>query len=146
LLTKHVNEFREKQEQGTHVNRNIIADIVLETNKPDSNIPLNDKNQGVRKYTPEEEKTIKELMEDLVKNDVIYLGNSEWASNVQIITKKDGRKAIVIDYRRLNKHLLKFKQPLPNVQQFLQDIYYNGFKISVLAAEYTSKIAEIYCK
>ncbi|CAG8799421.1 13474_t:CDS:2, partial [Dentiscutata erythropus] len=50
----------------------------------------------IRKYTVEEEKIIKELCEDLEKNKVIYLGYSEWASNVQIITKKDGRKAIIL--------------------------------------------------
>ncbi|CAG8646002.1 18236_t:CDS:1, partial [Dentiscutata erythropus] len=40
-------------------------------------IPGNNKNQGIRKYTVEEEKIIKELCDDLEKNDVIYSGYSE---------------------------------------------------------------------
>ncbi|CAG8511755.1 6316_t:CDS:1 [Dentiscutata erythropus] len=106
---------------GTSINNSIIPDIQFILNKKEHEIPDNNKNQGIRKYTVKEEKIIKELYKDLEKNDVIYPGYSEWASNVQIITKKDGRKAIVIDYRRL-KHLVKFKQPLPNTMQFLQNI------------------------
>ncbi|CAG8449957.1 14221_t:CDS:2, partial [Dentiscutata erythropus] len=109
-------------EMETSINNNVISDIQFILNKKEHEIPDNDKNQGIRKYTIEKERIIKELCEDLEKNDVIYPGYSKWASNVQIITKKDGRKAIVIDYRRLNKHLVKFKQLLPNIMQFLQDI------------------------
>ncbi|CAG8590856.1 21060_t:CDS:2, partial [Dentiscutata erythropus] len=122
IKQKYVDEFREKQEMRTSINNNVIPDIKFVLNKKEHEIPENDKNQGIRKYTVKEEKIIKELCDDLEKNDVIYPEYSKWASNVQIITKKDGRKAIVIDYRRLNKHLVKFKQPLPNTMQFLQDI------------------------
>ncbi|CAG8647891.1 10137_t:CDS:2, partial [Dentiscutata erythropus] len=56
VLTEYVDEFREKQEMGTSVNKNIIPDIQFILNKNEHEIPDNNKNQGIRKYTIEEEK------------------------------------------------------------------------------------------
>ncbi|CAG8449978.1 8072_t:CDS:2, partial [Dentiscutata erythropus] len=69
VLTEYIDEFREKQEMRTFVNNNVIPDIQFILNKKEHEISDNDKNQGIRKYTVEEEKIIKELCEDLEKNN-----------------------------------------------------------------------------
>ncbi|CAG8759042.1 4548_t:CDS:2 [Dentiscutata erythropus] len=66
-----------EQEMRTSVNNNVISDIQFILNKKEHEIPDNDKNQRIRKYTVEEERIIKELYEDLEKNDIIYPGYSK---------------------------------------------------------------------
>ncbi|CAG8588448.1 8133_t:CDS:2 [Dentiscutata erythropus] len=73
VLTEYIDEFREKQEIRISVNNNVIPDIQFILNKKEQEIPDNDKNQGIRKYTIEEEKIIKELSTENVESHNQYL-------------------------------------------------------------------------
>ncbi|CAG8791768.1 14189_t:CDS:1, partial [Cetraspora pellucida] len=107
ILEKYVDVFREKQEFATRVNTKEIPPIHLNLKggMKDSEVPIRDKRQTLRKYNEEDKKVIKEMRDDLIKNDIIFSGDTEWASPAVVITKKTGEKKIAIDYRMLNKYL-----------------------------------------
>ncbi|CAG8614213.1 6529_t:CDS:2, partial [Gigaspora rosea] len=122
IIVKYIDVFRRKEELRTSVNNKVIPKIKLELNKKEKDIPERDKRQQVRKYSKDELKIIKKLLDKLKENNIVKQGFSNWGSNVLVITKKDRTKKIAIDYRNLNKHLKQFKEPLPYIHQMLQKI------------------------
>ena len=50
---------------------------------------------------------------------------SPWASNVVLVTKKDGRQRFTIDYRRLNDVIKKDAYSIPNIQSILDKLHGN---------------------
>ncbi|CAG8779016.1 16154_t:CDS:2, partial [Cetraspora pellucida] len=124
ILTEYVDVFREKQEYATRVNTDEIPPIELNLKNgiKENEIPMQEKRQALRKYYEEDKKVIKEMRDDLMKNNIIFSGNTEWGSSALVITKKDGTKKIAIDYRNLNKYLEQYREPLPDSKQMLQTV------------------------
>ncbi|CAG8814627.1 6216_t:CDS:2, partial [Cetraspora pellucida] len=124
ILTEYVDVFREKQEYATKVNTDEIPPIELnlKNGMKENEIPMHEKRQALRKYSEEDKKVIKEMRDDLMKNNIIFSGNTEWGSSALVITKKDGTKKIAIDYRNLNKYLEQYREPLPDSKQMLQTV------------------------
>ncbi|XP_018784248.1 PREDICTED: uncharacterized protein LOC108966005 [Bactrocera latifrons] len=58
------------------------------------------------------------MINDLLKNDIIQ--RSEYASPVVIVKKKNGNDRLCIDYRRLNKLIIRELFPLPSIEECLQ--------------------------
>ncbi|CAG8815229.1 3845_t:CDS:2, partial [Cetraspora pellucida] len=124
ILTEYVDVFREKQEYATRVNTDEIPliELNLKNGMKENEIPIREKRQALRKYSEKDKKVIKEMRDDLMKNNIIFSGNTEWRSSALVITKKDGTKKIAIDYRNLNKYLEKYREPLPDSKQMLQTV------------------------
>ncbi|GFX71369.1 retrovirus-related Pol polyprotein from transposon 297 [Trichonephila clavipes] len=53
------------------------------------------------------------------KNGIIELCSSPYASQVVVVKKKDGKSRVCIDYRRLNRKLIKDNYPLPLIDDIL---------------------------
>ena len=67
------------------------------------------------------EKVFEEL-EDMEKNGIIEKSESEWASPLVIVTKKDGGVRLCVDYRQLNQ-ITKFDAyPMPRIEELLDKI------------------------
>ena len=62
---------------------------------------------------------IDEIVVGLLENGIIEPSNSDWASPVLLVLKKDGSHRMCVDYRRVNKVLLKDQWPLPRIQDIL---------------------------
>ena len=61
-----------------------------------------------------------EELEEMEKNGIIEKSESEWASPMVIVKKKDGGVHLCVDYRRLNA-ITKFDAyPMPRIEELLE--------------------------
>jgi hypothetical protein len=58
----------------------------------------------------------------MLKAGVIEAANSEWASPVVLITKKDGSISFCVDYRKLNALTVRDSYPLPTMDEYLDSL------------------------
>jgi hypothetical protein len=62
-----------------------------------------------------EQKIVQELVDDLLKADIIQPSESEFSSPVLLVQKKNLEQRLCIDYRRLNGQTVKDCHPLPRI-------------------------------
>ena len=67
-----------------------------------------------------EQKELDQFLEENLKNGRIRPSESPLASPVFFINKKDGKKRMVIDYRKLNDLTIKNVYPLPRIDELIQ--------------------------
>ena len=68
--------------------------------------------------------TLRELqmqLEDLLKKVYIHPSVSLWEATMLFMKKKDGTLRLCIDFRKLNKEMIKNKHPLPRIN----DLFYH---------------------
>lgn len=65
---------------------------------------------------------IDNLLEDMQSQGVIEPCQSEWASNIVLVTKKDGSIRFCVDYRKLNSLTQKDAYPLPRIDTCLDTL------------------------
>ncbi|GFV95734.1 retrovirus-related Pol polyprotein from transposon 412 [Trichonephila clavipes] len=58
-------------------------------------------------------------VEEWIKNGIVQPCSSPYASQVVVVKKKDGKSRVCIDYRRLNRKLIKDNYPLPLIDVIL---------------------------
>ena len=68
-----------------------------------------------------QEKVNKEL-EEMERHGIIEKSNSEWASPLVIVTKKDGGIRLCVDYRQLNQVTKFDAYPMPRIEELLDNI------------------------
>lgn len=66
---------------------------------------------------------LKEILDDLIKRGVIHPGNSEYASKVVLVRKKEERLRMCIDYRTLNKITIRDNYPLPIIEEQIDALH-----------------------
>jgi len=62
---------------------------------------------------------LKRLLDDLLANNIIRPSESEYASPIVLVKKKNGELRMCVDYRSLNKMLLRDNHPLPIIEDQL---------------------------
>lgn len=62
---------------------------------------------------------LQNIIDDLLKRQVIRVSNSPYASAVVLVQKKDGKIRLCIDYRSLNKITVRDNYPLPLIEDLL---------------------------
>ena len=67
-------------------------------------------------------KEVKEYLENLLVNGWIRRSTLSYASPVVCVRKKDGGLRFCVDYRELNKKTIPGRQPIPKVQDILNDL------------------------
>ncbi|GFW90093.1 retrovirus-related Pol polyprotein from transposon opus [Trichonephila clavipes] len=90
---------------------NIELDIALTDDEPIFHKP---------RHLPFAERDIVDAqVDEWVKNGIIEPCSSPYASQVVVVKKKDGKSRVCIDYRRLNRKLIKDNYPLPLIDDIL---------------------------
>ena len=80
-------------------------------------IPIRQKNYRIPQTYREK---VMEELEEMEKNEIIEKSESEWASPMVIVKKKDGGVRLCVDYRRLNA-ITKFDAyPMPRIEELLK--------------------------
>jgi hypothetical protein len=75
-----------------------------------------------RPLTPPEHESIKEFVEEGLKEGVIEPSDSPWSSPLLPVPKKDGTSRICIDFRALNKLTKSNAYPLPQIDECYRNL------------------------
>ena len=114
LIDCHNNRiFQRKQENETDYDDQTV--LRIDTKGP----PVH---QRARRLGPLVLKQIKQEFDDLIKQDIIQPSNSEWASPMVVVKKKDGTLRPCGDYRMLNAITKPDRYPLPRMNDILDKI------------------------
>ena len=65
---------------------------------------------------------VEKEIEEMIKEGVIEPANSEWASPMVIIHKKDDTICLCVDYRRLNAVTHRDAYPMPRMEEILDQV------------------------
>ena len=68
-------------------------------------------------------KELKEYLKDLPNKGFIRPSISPWGALVLIVRKKDGSLRMCIDYRQLNKVIIKNKYPIPRIDDLFDQLH-----------------------
>ncbi|GFU50089.1 retrovirus-related Pol polyprotein from transposon 412 [Trichonephila clavipes] len=90
---------------------NIELDIALIDDEPIFHKP--------RRLPFAERDIVDAQVDEWVKNGIVEPCSSPYASQVVVVKKKDGKSRVCIDYRRLNRKLIKDNYPLPLIDNIL---------------------------
>lgn len=70
---------------------------------------------------------VRAQINELLELNIISTSNSDFASPIVIVKKKNGEERICVDYRRLNAKTIKDRFPMPNIEENLQRLAGNRF-------------------
>jgi transposase InsO family protein/ribonuclease HI len=87
---------------------NVEMQIVLKNDSPVYQHP--------RRLSVSEQEIVNQQIKEWLKEGIIRPSSSEYASPIVLVDKKDGEKRLCVDYRRLNKEIVKDRYPLPLIE------------------------------
>jgi hypothetical protein len=71
---------------------------------------------------PTELRELKEQLQDLMQKGSIRPSASPWGAPVLFVKKKDGSMRLCIDYRQLNRAIIRNKYPLPRIDDLFDQL------------------------
>lgn len=74
------------------------------------------------RMAPTELKELKEQIADLLDKGFIRPSISPWGASVLFVRKKDGSLRMCIDYRQMNKVIIKNKYPVPRIDDLFEQV------------------------
>ena len=78
--------------------------------------------QTHRRIPPAMIDEIRAHLEQMCASGIIRPSHSPWASNVVLVRKQDGKLRMCIDYRQLNKRIVKDSYALPRTEEILDTL------------------------
>lgn len=85
--------------------------IVLKDDKPVSQRP--------RRLSLAEQHTVEQQVDEWLHKGIIQVSYSEYSSPLVLVKKKDGSTRVCIDYRLLNRKIIKDEYPLPLIEDLI---------------------------
>lgn len=77
----------------------------------------------LRRHTHNEQQTIDEQVDTMLRDGVIEAGHGAWGFPVVLVKKKDGSARVCIDYRLLNAVTKRDVYPLPRIDDTLDNLH-----------------------
>eukprot|EP00731_Ephydatia_muelleri_P026491 Em0018g591a len=74
------------------------------------------------RVSPARRQEVRQLLTEMLKNDIIQPSNSPWSSPIILVRKRDGSTRFCIDYRKVNSVTRKDAYPLPRVDDILDTL------------------------
>lgn len=78
-----------------------------------------------------EREKVKDIVHELLKNNIIRESTSAYASPIVLVHKKNGSGRLCVDYRALNKITVKDRYPLPLIQDQIDNLRHNKYYCSL---------------
>nr|GEY53827.1 hypothetical protein [Tanacetum cinerariifolium] len=92
----------------------------------DNNIPLKDESNEVNirpyRYPLNQKDAIETMVIELLDNGVIRQSHSLFSSPIVLVKKKDGTWRMCIDYKQLNKNIVKDKFLIPFIEELIDEL------------------------
>ena len=76
--------------------------------------------QPCRRVPPTKREHVRQLVQDMLKKDVVQPSSSPWASPIVVVQKKDGSYRFCVDYRKINTITRKDAYPLPRIDDTIE--------------------------
>lgn len=84
-----------------------------------------------------ERQKVREIVDELLDNDIVQESESNYASPILLVRKKTGEQRLCVDFRALNAKSVKDKYPLPLIEDQISNLSGNKFFITLdLASGY----------
>jgi hypothetical protein len=80
-------------------------------------------NRPIYRLSPSELEELRRTLDDLLVKGFICMSNSSWGPPVLFAPKKDGGLRFCIDYRGLNKQMVKNAYPLPRADDLIDQLH-----------------------
>ncbi|GFS67515.1 retrovirus-related Pol polyprotein from transposon 17.6 [Trichonephila clavipes] len=106
-LFELISNYEPKKTEMTNVSMRIIL-------KDD--IPVY---QPARRLSFSENQDVNKQIDEWLEQGIVRPSSSEYASTIVLVKKKDGTTRLCVDYRRLNRKLVKDRFPLPLIEDVL---------------------------
>jgi hypothetical protein len=74
------------------------------------------------RMAPSKLNELKEQLQELLEKGFICPSTSPWGASMLFVRKKDGSMRMCIDYRELNKVMIKNRYPLPRIDNLLDQL------------------------
>lgn len=78
--------------------------------------------QRPRRLSPSEKIIVDKQIEEWLHDGVVRESSSEFASPIVLVNKKDGKKRLCVDYRKLNKEIIMNRYPLPLIEDHINHL------------------------
>ncbi|GFV65898.1 hypothetical protein TNCV_5101291 [Trichonephila clavipes] len=75
--------------------------------------------QSARRLSFSENQNVNKQIDEWLEQGIVRPSSSEYASPIVLVKKKDGTTRLCVDYRRLNRKLVKDRFPLPLIEDVL---------------------------
>lgn len=76
--------------------------------------------QPARRLAPLERVVVNTQVDEWLRDGIVRDSRSDYASPVVLVKKKDGTRRLCVDYRALNKKIIKDRYPLPIIDELLE--------------------------
>lgn len=63
-----------------------------------------------------------EIIDGWIANGIVQVSNSDYASPIVLVTKKNGETRLCVDYRRLNRKMIRNRYPMPLMEDQLDGL------------------------
>jgi hypothetical protein len=114
LFTEYANVFADNiSQEGQSLELGQTTEVVHEIKTGDAK-PIK-----LRAYrtVPDEKEFLREEITAMLEKGIIRESKSPWSSPVVIVPKKNGKRRLCVDYRKLNKETEKDVYPLPLIDE-----------------------------
>lgn len=75
-----------------------------------------------RRLAPSEKSIVDKQIDSWLQDGIISVSSSEYASPILLTRKKDGSMRLCVDYRKLNRIIIKERFPFPNMEEQLDKL------------------------
>ncbi|GJW96669.1 hypothetical protein Tco_0178477 [Tanacetum coccineum] len=93
----------------------------------DHRIPLIEGTQPVNirpyRHPPTKKDDFKTIVKELLEAGAIKVSNNPFASRIVLVKKKDNTWRMCLDYRQLNKNIVKNKFPIPIIEELIDELH-----------------------
>ena len=153
-LPSHVKSKIKNVVISSYLNNSSLPSELIMYDPPELKIELKDSSLfyfNPRRLSFFEKEKLQLILDDLLVRKIIKPSHSEYSSPIVLVKKKNGELRLCVDYRELNKRMVKDRYPLPLIDDHLDSLrgknYYtcidlkDGFhhvKVADQSQKYTS--------